>query len=200
MELDPTTLRGPDRYRLLIACLLPRPIAWVSTLSPQGTANLAPFSFFAGVTSHPPTVMLSVARRRDQPKDTSRNLIATGECVIHIPPRALAEAMVATSAEVGPEVDEFALVGLEQALSFAVRPPRVAAAPIAMECRLSQHLQVGTLPTDVFLLEIVHLYVSDEVLDSGLPDPVRLAAVGRLGGEQYCDTHEVFTIARPKTP
>ena len=146
MQIDPASLDPRARYRLMIACLLPRPIAWVSTLGQSDVPNLAPYSFFGGVTSNPPTVMLSIGRRQGQRKDTSRNLLATGQAVIHIPHRPLVEAMVATSAEVVPEVDEFELVDLATAPAVRVRPPRVAAAAVAMECTVAQHLELGAAP------------------------------------------------------
>jgi flavin reductase (DIM6/NTAB) family NADH-FMN oxidoreductase RutF len=198
MQIDPQSLSPRERYRTLIACLIPRPIAWVSTLDRNQLANLAPFSFFGGVTAQPPTVMLSVGRRRGEQKDTARNVLATREAVIHIPHRRLAEAMVATSAEVAPEVDEFTLVGLATAPAIRVKPPRLADAAIALESRLVKHLEVGTGPSDLFLLEVVQLHLADTYLDAGLPMPQKLAAVGRLGGDEYCDTTRVFSIPRPR--
>jgi flavin reductase (DIM6/NTAB) family NADH-FMN oxidoreductase RutF len=196
--VDPAALTRRDAYRWLIACLIPRPVAWVSTCSPAGVPNLAPFSFFGGVTSTPPTVMVSVGRRRDgTPKDTAANLLATREAVIHVPDRPRAEAMVATSAEVGAEVDEFHLAGLEKLPATRVRPWRVAGAPLALEAVLERHLEVGEGPADLFLLRVVLYHVADDVLVDGLPDPARLAAVGRLGGHLYCDTSAPFSVPRP---
>lgn len=197
MELDPATWSPRDAYRLLTACLVPRPIAWVSTLDEEGRANLAPFSFFGGLTSDPPTVMVSVGRRKGVRKDTARNLLATGEAVVHIPSRALAAAMVATSAEVPAGVDEFDLARLPRRASSCVRPWRVEGAPVAMEARVVAHHEVGRSGNDVFFLEVVRLHVDDAVLVDGVPDPVRLDAVGRLGGAWYCATTEVFAIDRP---
>lgn len=201
MELDPAALAPREAYRWLIACLVPRPVAWVSTLSATGVANLAPFSFFGGVTSDPPTVMLSVGRRAGPAgrvrKDTAANLLATREAVVHIPDRARAAAMVATSADVAPEVDEFDLAHLAKAPSTRVRAPRVADAPIAMEAVLEQHLELGRGPVDVFFLRLVRLHVADRLLVDGLPDPARLEAVGRLGGDAYCDTAQPFHVRGP---
>lgn len=196
MEIDPATLSPRDAYRTLIACVIPRPIGWISTISAEGHVNLAPFSFFGGVTTSPPTVMLSVGRRQGQPKDTGANLLATRECVVHIPHRPLAEAMVKTSAELAPDEDEFAYAGLHQVPSSLVKPPRVQEAAIAMEARVAQHLEIGTGPVDVFFLEILRLHLDDAILVDGLPDASRLGAVGRLGGADYCDTSNVFPIAR----
>ena len=197
MEIDPTTLAPRDAYRLMIACVIPRPIAWTSTVDARGAANLAPFSFFGGVTTDPMTVMVSVGRRRGQHKDTARNLLDTREAVIHITTRPLAEQMVTTASEVEPGVSEFDLAGLATVPSSEVRPPRIADAAIAMEATVQQHLTVGNGPVDVFLLEVVCLHVRDDVLVDGLPDPAKLAAVGRLGGRHYCDTSDVFEVTPP---
>jgi flavin reductase (DIM6/NTAB) family NADH-FMN oxidoreductase RutF len=198
MRIDAATLDARGAYRLMIACLVPRPIAWTSTLATDGTPNLAPFSYFGGVCSQPPTVMVSVGRRRSgERKDTATNLLATREAVIHIPDRARAPQMVASSAEVGPEVDEFSLVGLTKVASERVKPWRVAEAPIALEAVLERHLEVGAGPVDVFLLRVVLFHLDDALLVDGLPDAGRLAAVGRLGGEFYCDTTLPFRVARP---
>lgn len=196
MLVDPASLAPKDRYRLMIATVVPRPIGWVSTQATGGVPNLAPFSYFGAISSSPMTVMLSVGRRRGERKDTAVNLLETGEAVIHIAHRPLAEAMVATSAEVGPDVDEFALAGLTAVPAEVVAPPRVAEAAIAMECRMTTHLEVGETPMDVFFLEVLRLHLDDEILVDGLPDPARLAAVGRLGGEGYCDTAHPFEVPR----
>jgi len=197
MQIRSADLSPRDAYRLLIACVVPRPIAWVSTVDAEGRANLAPFSFFGGVTARPPTVVVSVGWTKGRRKDTAANLLATGEAVVHLPPRPLAEKMVATSAEAAPGEDEFELAGLTKARSVDVRPPRVADAPLAMEARVAHHMPVGEGPTDLFLLEVVRFHLRDDVLRDGLPDPRLLDAVGRLGGSSYCTSTEVFDIPRP---
>lgn len=197
MEIDPGTLSSRDAYRWMTACWIPRPIAWVSTLDAEGRANLAPFSYNGGVSSDPPILMLSVGRRKGVPKDTGANLLATGEAVLHVPTRPLAEKMVATSAEVAPGVDEFDLAGLAKLAAKKVKPWRVAECPIAYEAKVIHHLTAGKGPVDVFLLEVVWMHVADSVLVDGLPDPALLAAVGRLGGIGYCDTSRPFEIPRP---
>jgi flavin reductase (DIM6/NTAB) family NADH-FMN oxidoreductase RutF len=181
----------------MIRCVVPRPIGWASTVDPAGRVNLAPFSFFGGVCTDPMTVMLSVGRRRGAQKDTAANLLATREAVIHIPTRALEAAMVATSAEVAADVDEFELAGLTAAPSVHVRPPRVLEAAIALEARLQHHREVGSAPVDMFLLEVVHLHLADAVLTDGKPDASKLEAIGRMGGQDYCDTSSPHAIERP---
>ena len=197
MQIDPAALSGQESYHWMTACLIPRPIGWVSTLSAAGVPNLAPFSYFGGVSSSPMTLMLSVGRRRGEPKDTAANHRATREAVLHIPTRPLAAAMVATSADADASVDEFELAGLTAAPSEVVAPPRVAEAAIAMETVLRHHMEVGSGPVDMFLLEVVRLHVRDDLLVDGLPDAARLVAVGRLGGARYCDTSAPFEVQRP---
>lgn len=198
MQIDPAALSRREKYGLITSCVIPRPIGWTSTLSESGTPNLAPFSFFGGVSSDPFLVSLSVGRKRGERKDTAVNLLANREAVIHIPHRPLAESMVQTSANVSPDVDEFDLAQLEKAPSVMVRPPRVAAAAIALEARVHHHLELGNGPVDFFILEVVHVFVDDQYIVAGRPDPAKMQAVARLGGLGYSDTQEVFSIARPE--
>ena len=198
MQIDPKELSGTELYRLMIACVVPRPIAWVSTVDAGQRPNLAPFSFFAGVSAAPPIVMISVGRSRGRRKDTALNLLANGEAVVHLPPRRLAEAMVATSAEVPHGTDEFELAGLAKTPSVDVRPPRIADAPLAMESVLDRHMEIGDGPSDVFLLRVVRFHIADDVADAdGRPDPARLDATARLGGDLYCTMRDTFPIPRP---
>jgi len=198
MRIDPSTQSTRENYQLMIASVVPRPIGWVSTLARDGTANLAPFSYFGAITAAPPTLFLSIGRRHGEQKDTARNLIDAGEGVVHVPHRPLAEAMVKTSVEASAEVDEFEFAALDRIASERVGAPRVLNAAIAFECRVSQYLEVGDGPNDVFFLEILLAHVADDVLDGRLPDPARLAAVGRLGGNGYCATSDPFFLARPR--
>ena len=198
MNIDPNELSERDRYRWLISALVPRPIAWVSSLDDDNRPNLAPFSFFGGVSSDPMTVMLSVGRRTGRPKDTGRNLLVRGEAVVHIPTRALAAQMVQSSGDYPREIDEFELCGLAREPADLVAPPRLSDAAIAMEARVVSHQQVGNAPVDVFFLEILCLHVRDEVLTEGRIDPVKLQAVGRMGGINYCATDDIWKMARPE--
>jgi flavin reductase (DIM6/NTAB) family NADH-FMN oxidoreductase RutF len=198
MEIDPTGLSAIEAYRLMIACVVPRPIAWVSTLDPAGKPNLAPFSYFGGVSSSPPVVMVSVGWSHGRRKDTATNLLSLPEAVVHVPSRPLAERMVRSSARTPPGADDFALVGLERLPSVRVRPWRIAGAPVAMEAVVLRHLALEEGPSDVFLLRVVRYHLDETVLVEGIPDPERLLAVGRLGGDGYCDTASPFRIARPK--
>jgi flavin reductase (DIM6/NTAB) family NADH-FMN oxidoreductase RutF len=144
ISIVPDDLAARDAYRLMTSVIVPRPIAWVSTVGIDGTLNLAPFSFYCPVSGKPPTVMFSLGLRADQPKDTLRNVQETGEFVLNVVDESLAEPMNETAGEWPYEVDEFALAGLAAAPSVDVRPPRVAIAPVAMEARVTQiHSRAG---------------------------------------------------------
>src|SRR5436190_10907419 len=153
MELDPNLQPPAETYRLMIALITPRPIGWVSTVSPAGVVNLAPFSFFNGVAAHPPTVVFSVVNRRDgSPKDTLINVRATGEFVLSAASYDLREAVNATSEELPYEVSELDHCGLTTAPSLRVRPPRVKEAMAHMECVVHQIVAVGEGPLGAHLV------------------------------------------------
>jgi len=197
MLIDPAGMAGPDLYRLMISAIVPRPIAWTSTLSPEGVPNAAPFSYFQALSSRPPTVMISVGRRRDgTPKDTRRNIEATGEFVVNIVSEASAGRMVMTSVDFPPETSEFEEVGLSPAPSTKVRPPRIAESAVALECRLDRVIDVG--PSGICLGEVVAFHVRDDVLaaDGKTVDPWKLKPLGRLGGSLYAPLREVWSIDR----
>jgi len=198
MELNPTSLSDQERYFLLISTVIPRPVAWVSTVNLQGFANLAPFSFFGGVTSKPFTVMVSIDRRHEGRKDSAANLLATGEAVIHIAHKPLAEKMVKTSADVASQVDEFELAGLTKTAAQTVKAYRIKEAAVALESKVVFHKEVGWEPVDMFLLEIIHVYMDDAYVTQGFPDPHKLNAVGRLGGRNYTETNHIYSIPRPR--
>ena len=199
MELDPNAIGEVAAYKLLIGCVVPRPIAWVSTVDAAGVRNLAPFSFFMGVCGDPPTVAFSSGPRAGDGKDTARNAEATGEFVVNVVDDAHADAMNLSSAEYAPDVDEFEVVGLTAAPGVRVKAPRVATAPISLECRVSQIVRVGHGPHSVVFGEIVYLHVRDDLFDAatGRVDVARLRPVGRLAGHMYSRTHELFQMMRP---
>ena len=201
MRLDFTTLRPRDAYGWMISTILPRPIAWVSTISAEGRTNLAPFSFFQGVCANPPTLMFVPVNTRDgTKKDTVRNLEQVPEFVVNLVPFALAEQMNATAALLPYGESEFEKFGIAATPSQQVRPPRVAAAPVAFECTLDRfvHIGEGPLAAHVTFGRILVAHVADAVLGTdGRPDPAKLDLIGRMGGESYTRTTERFTIKRP---
>jgi flavin reductase (DIM6/NTAB) family NADH-FMN oxidoreductase RutF len=204
MKVDPAALSSDAAYYWMAATILPRPIAWVSTLNEDGSANLAPFSFFTGASAHPPTCIICVSRKSrvevGQKKDTWANIERTGEYVIHVVPDELATAMNATSKEQPHGTDEFVVAGVAKTPSERVGAPRVAEAPVAMECRLHKLVEVGHPgeETAVIIGEILLWHVRDDLLVGGRIDFGRLDAVGRMGGAVYARTRERFDMPRPK--
>jgi flavin reductase (DIM6/NTAB) family NADH-FMN oxidoreductase RutF len=199
MQIDPQTAPQQSIYKLLIGCVVPRPIAWVSSLSEDGIANLAPFSFFMAVCNDPPTLAFSSGRRAGDKKDTVRNIEYTQDFVVNLVDDGRAEQMSLTSGEYPPEVDEFALTGLTAAPSIKVKAPRVAEAPINMECRVVQILPVGHGPHTLVLGEIVYFHIRDDLYNhtTGRIDMYNLHPVGRLAGELYTHVHDIFEMKRP---
>ncbi len=204
MDLNPAEHTPADLYRVMTGIIVPRPIAFVSTVDPTGRNNLAPFSFFTAVSANPPVICFSpMVRGRDgTQKDTLRNIEATGEFVVNIVSEHLAVQMNACSAEVPPEVDEFSLSGLTPLASDRVRPRRVREALASMECRLHQVVHVSRLPLggSLVLGELLLLHVDDSVIDGYSVDPDRLRAIGRMGGSTYARTTDRFQMERPALP
>lgn len=201
MRLDFASLGSLEAYRWLASSITPRPIAWVSTRSPEGVANLAPFSFFQVISDEPPTLLVNVNTRDDGSlKDSLRNAQATGELVIQLVSFAQAEAMNA-SAEVLPhEVSEFAHCDIPSLPCERVGAPRVAGAPVAFECRVAQiqPYPAGQPNCHLIFAEVLLAHIDDAVLnEQGRLDPLKLDLVGRLGGSAYCRTSALFQMQRP---
>jgi len=204
MQIDPQTIGSDAMYKLMIGCVVPRPIAWVSSVDAAGVPNLAPFSYFMAITHDPPTIAFSASPRAETgggrgKKDTLRNVEATREFVVNMVDDALAEQMNVTSGDYAPEIDEFTQASLAAAPSVKVKAPRVATAPINMECRVVQIIPIGNLPSTLVIGQIVHLHVRDDVYDpaSGRLDMHRLRPVGRLAGHLYTRVHDIFEMKRP---
>jgi flavin reductase (DIM6/NTAB) family NADH-FMN oxidoreductase RutF len=199
--INPEELPARDVYRWLISAITPRPIAWVSTVSPEGATNLAPFSFFNGVTSNPPSLLFCpVNDRNGAPKDTLRNVEATGEFVVNVCSFAQAEPMNASGGAFPYGESEFERCGIASAPSLTVKPPRVAAAPVAFECGLHQIVRIGSGPLggNIVIGLIRRIHVADAVLGAdGFCDPAKLDTIGRMGGDLYTRTRDRFVIERP---
>lgn len=183
------------------ALVVPRPIGWISTLDANGRANLAPYSFFNACSGRPPVVMIGTEAHPEgpHPKDTQRNIEATGEFVCNLATYDLREAVNRTSAFT--EADEFEHAGLEKAPSELVRPPRVAAAPVHLECR---YLQSVPLPAGedgraatVVLGQVVGIHIDEAVLTDGRVDIAKLRPIARLGYSDYAVIDSVFQMRRP---
>ena len=202
LRFDPGASSAADIYKLMIGMVVPRPIAFVSSLDGRGVRNLAPFSYFMACAADPPVVcFVSSFRKGEAPtKDTLRNIVATKEFVINIVSEEFADKMNLTSAEVPPEVDEFEISGLTPIASELVNPPRVGESHAQMECRLRQLLPIGEAPgggTIVFG-DVLRFHVDEAVVNGYKIDPDKLKAVGRMGGPTYVRTRDRFDMTRPK--
>ncbi len=204
MEIDPTELSIRDRYKLLIGAIVPRPIAFVSTISPDGRLNLAPFSFFNGIGSNPMTVVFCPANNEDgSEKDTLRNCKpieegGVGEFVVNLAVETYARQMAATAEPLAYGQSEFDLSGLHAEASKLVRPPRVAESPVSFECRTLQVIRTNPGAAsggNAVIGQVVHVRVAEGVVDNRLhirPEVVR--AIGRMGGAAYCTTRDRFEL------
>lgn len=199
--LRTSELDGRERYQLLTSLVVPRPIGWISTRTPDGGANLAPFSYFAALSANPMLVGVSVGRRAAGPKDTLVNLRACGAFCANVVTLDFLEAMNATSADVAPGVNEFELAGLEAAWSDRVDAPYVVGCPAVMECEVVKEvdLEGGANTLVIGRVEQVRLDPSLSLEEGTLAvDPRTLKPVGRLWGPSYALPGEVRIIPRPR--
>jgi flavin reductase (DIM6/NTAB) family NADH-FMN oxidoreductase RutF len=193
VTIDPAAMEPNSVYHLLNSLVVPRPIAWVSTVSEAGVANIAPHSYFTVLSPNPPVVCFSSSGV----KDTLHNVRFTGDFVVNVVGEELAEQMNLTSADFPPGESEFAAAGLTPAPSDLVRAPRLAEAPAAMECRLLQVLEIGNAPNHVVIGEVVRFHLAGRVWRDGRVNMEALRPVGRLAGSGYSHTRELFRMDRP---
>ena len=200
MLVDFATLSPGRAYRFLVSAVVPRPIAFVSTLSPAGVRNLSPFSYYMGVGTNPPTLAISVIQREGQVKDTARNILETREFVVNAATEDLAPRVVRASGDYAPELDEFEIAGLTAAPSERVRPPRVVESPLNMECRLYGSMNVGGQPyaSVVIVGEVLVAHVRDDLWAEGMVQADRLRPIARLGANLYTPLGKIFALDRPK--
>lgn len=200
MLFDMETLPQQDRYKILAASVVPRPIAWVTTRSRDGLVNAAPFSFFNAMGSDPPTVALGLLPREGRLKDTAANIQETAEFVVNLVSEANAEAMNVTCIDAPPEVDELELAGLTPVPSLKVAPPRIGESPVAFECRLIAAMVVGPRQT-IVIGRVVAAHIDDAcVLNAERChiDTPQLRLIGRMHGSGvYVRTADRFEMQRP---
>jgi len=203
MLLDFTTMDRRTAYFWMASTIAPRPVAWVSTLSSDGVANLAPFSFFQMVTPHPPTLMICPQHNGDGSlKDTARNIQATGEFTVSLVPYALVHQMNDTSFSFDHGTSEFAAAGVAAAPAHVVKPARVAASPMSFECKVTSFmLHPAERSTCAIILgEVVAAHADASIVGAdGIIDPTKLDLVSRMGADWYGRTNSAdnFTLARP---
>ncbi len=185
-----------DNYKLLIGSVVPRPIAFVTSINAEGVVNAAPFSFYNIVNDNPPMVMFSCGRRADGTlKDTARNILANQEFVVHVTDEDNIEAINHASINAPESVSELELAGLTAVPGSTVAVPRVQECPVAMECRLEQHVPLGHF--DLFIGEVLSFYVRDDLIHNGRIDIGKLKPVSRLAGSSYGAIGRIFDLERP---
>ena len=203
---DPDAMAPADKYKLLVGCVVPRPIAFVSTVDTHGVPNVAPYSFFTAASANPPVLCFCPSIREpknglDAHKDTLANVRETGEFVVNIVSEDFADKMNAAAAQVLPGVDEFELAGLTATPSELVRAPGVGESRVRMECKLMQIVQLSEelMGGSLVIGRVVRFHIADEILGESMHiDPDKLSAVGRMAGSSYVRTHDRFDLERPK--
>jgi flavin reductase (DIM6/NTAB) family NADH-FMN oxidoreductase RutF len=201
LSIDPSSMSERDNYKFLIGSIIPRPIAFVTTISKDGVLNGAPFSYFNIVSSNPPMISLSIQRSEGRQKDTARNIIESKEFVIHIVDEENVEKINKTAANLPPDQSEIELANLTPVDSVKISVPGVKEAKIRMECSLEHSLELGGLDTpgcDFIVGKVVQFHIEKDLYENGRIDPRGLAAVSRLAGNNYAKIGEIFEIERPK--
>ena len=196
MILDPSQISPGAMYRFMIGVIVPRPIALVSTAGPNGRFNVAPFSYFCGITNVPPLLGIAINRRQGSPKDTLHNIRLSGDFVVNAVTEEMAVPVVQSSGDWPADVDEFEVTGLHAIASDLVAAPRVAESPVHLECRLHREVEFGQ--TMFVVGEIVRAHVADAVLTEGKVDLAKLKPLGRVGGDGYTRVREDIVLPRPR--
>lgn len=198
-SIDPGTLDGAALYRLCTSLVVPRPIAWVSTINSEGQANLAPFSFFNAVSDQPAVLMVSIGARRDREKDTLRNIRQTRCFAVHVVDDRLARAMNITATDYPPGTNEFEAAGLIAVPSSRIAAPRVQDAAACLECELLELIPVPGTTFTMALGQVVMVHVQERCLGaSGTASAEALRPVGKLALNDYTRLGEVFELVRPR--
>lgn len=196
MKIDPSQHSAAENYKLLTNLVVPRPIAWVTSLNKSGTINLAPFSFFNAVSGEPLFIVVSVGYRdNESQKDTARNVLESGEFVVNMVNEGLMNAMTISAADFPAGVSELQAAGLHAAPSEKIKVPRVAESPVNLECRLHTSLTLGS--NTLLVGEVLMFHVADHLID-----PIKLhihdfSPIGRMGSPStYCRTIDRFELPR----
>jgi len=194
MRIDPADLDAETAYRLITGVVVPRPIAWVTSLSGSGIVNLAPFSAFMFVSPKPPMLAISVGRKAGIYKDTAQNILNNEEYVIHIADSSLMTAVHESSTEHPPDISEVEQLGLATLPSERIKVPRLAAAPIAMECRFRQCLEFGETRSRLIVGEVLVFHIRDGLLQNGKIETAALDPIARIAGPRYARLGEIVTL------
>lgn len=197
LSFDPVNNTERENYKLLIGSIVPRPIAFVTSVSDDGTVNGAPFSYFNAVSSNPPMLSISAQRRNGEMKDTVRNILGNKEFVVHIVDEQNVDKINITAASLPPEESEIGKADLSLARSETVSVPGIKEAKVRFECTLEHSVELGE-GTDLLIGRVVRFHIDEEIYESGRINHQSLAAVSRLAGSNYAKIGDVFSIERPK--
>jgi flavin reductase (DIM6/NTAB) family NADH-FMN oxidoreductase RutF len=199
VEINIHEIERQEKYKLLIGCVIPRPIAWVTSVSADGVVNAAPFSYFNVACIDPMMISIAVIRKPGAvTKDTSRNIQATGDFVVNMVDLQNVEAVNQSSADYPPDVSEAAELGLTLLPSAAVKAPRLGESRIHFECRLHQVITLGEpAASDLIIGEVVHVHIDDKLYFDGKVDTRAFGAISRLAGHSYGTIGEIFDRPRP---
>ena len=195
MEIEAQSLNPAQAYKLMMGLVVPRPIAWITSLDEEGRINTAPFSCYTCVGKSPPMVAVSIGRKDGDLKDTAHNIRTGGEFVLNVVTVAAAEPMHNTSTEYPPKVSEVEELGLEVLPYRIVKPPRLAISPINLECRMHQYLELGINNDGLLIGEVVHFHIKDDLISDGKISTQALNPLARLGGPSYATLGEYITMA-----
>jgi flavin reductase (DIM6/NTAB) family NADH-FMN oxidoreductase RutF len=194
MRIDPAYLDPETAYRLLTGVVVPRPIAWVTSLSSDGVLNLAPFSAFTFVSPKPPMLAISVGRKGKTYKDTAQNILNNEEYVVHIADSSLMDAVHESSTEHPPDVSEVEELRLSTLPGERIKVPRLVAAPIAMECRFRQCLEFGETRSRLIVGEVLVFHIRDGLLNNGKIETEALDPIARIAGPRYAKLGDIVTL------
>lgn len=197
--VDPATLTAAERYRLLTGIVVPRPIAWVTTLSPEsGAVNLAPFSCFTFVCYDPMLVAFVIGKKGTGRKDTATNIAHSGEFVIHIPDEPLVEPVHLSAVEHDPGVSEVEVLGLATTPSETVQVPRLLDAPVSLECRHDQTIEFGDIRSELIVGRVTRVHVRDGLVVDGKIDTRELSPLSRIAGPRYASVGGITEMSGTK--
>lgn len=193
MLIDPRTQTPQEMYRLMSGIVVPRPIAWISTLSESGLVNLAPFSCFTFVSNSPPMIGVNIGRKAGKEKDTARNIRRAGDFVVNIGNLSMTDLIHRSAIEFPEDESEVEALGLETLASVDIAAPRLKIAPISLECRLERIISFGDTGAEFFVGEVSRIHVNDDLYDEGRIETVRLDPVCRIAGPHYAGLGEIIT-------
>ncbi|MFC0272664.1 flavin reductase family protein [Metabacillus herbersteinensis] len=202
LSINPSSLAEKDNYKILTGSIIPRPIAFITSLSEEGVLNGAPFSYFNIVSSNPPLISVSIQRKDGNRKDTSRNIIRNGELVVHITDETNVEKINVTSGNFPSSESEIEIADLTPIESVKISVPGIKEAKIRMECIVEKYLELGghdeAPACELFICRVVQYHLQKDLYEKGRINQEKLGAVSRLAGHDYAKIGEVFSIKRPK--